>query len=140
MKTARLLILAAAICAIGLLPGCKGDSGENGGGDTGGSSKLDLTTSIEQLKAQIADLSIEDLEAKAMQYKEALAAKEGEITALMEKFKALPIAEQLGQEAQALQQDIQKLTESASGIKERLQVYLEAIKEKGGEIKAELMP
>lgn len=138
MKTAKLLLLVVAVCSVALFTGCKGE--DSGDTDSGGSAELDLTTPIDQLKAKIADLPIEDLEKTAMKYKEALDVKQEEITTLTEKFQAVPIAEKMGEDALALQAEIKKITESAASIIDRLEVYVDAIKKKGGEIKAELMP
>ena len=80
-------------------------------------------------------MSVEDLKAKAMTYKSAIESKVKELEPLKEKLAEIPLAEQMGDEAKELQAEVADLTKELADIKERLDVYLDALKAKGEEVK-----
>ncbi len=96
---------------------------------------VNLEKTISELKAEAAKMDVKTLTEVAMKYKEAILAKQGKLESLVEKLKAIPMAEKLGAEAQELTTEIKTLTDSLAPLKERFGVYVDAIKAKGGDLK-----
>ena len=118
MKLFRLLLLLPLLSLIG----CGGDG-------------VDTDASIADVEKEAASLTVDDLKAKASSYKAAIASKLEDIEPIKEKLAAIPLTEQMGDEAKALQADIADLTKDLGDLKERLGVYLEVLKSKGEEVK-----
>jgi septal ring factor EnvC (AmiA/AmiB activator) len=91
----------------------------------------DTTTPVAELEQEAETLSVEDLKAKASAYQDMIAEKMQSLEPITEKLKEIPLTEQMGDEAKALQADIKDLQDELGDLKERLQVYLDALKEKG---------
>lgn len=100
------------------------------------SMDIDMDKAIADLKAEAARMDLESLTQVASKYKAVLAEKQAEMKTLMDKLAAVPMAEKMGTEAKELTTEIKTLTDSVAPLKERISVYLEAIKAKGGDIKA----
>lgn len=116
------LIYAAFLAGILILSGCgKGD--------------VDTETSVADLEKEASTLSVDDLKAKAAEYQAAIEAKMAEIEPITAQLKEIPLMEQMGDEASALKADIAALTEDMNALKERLAVYLDALKEQGESVK-----
>jgi hypothetical protein len=98
-----------------------------------GGKKADENVPIDQVKAEAEKMSIEKLKAKAVEYKDAIMAKQGDVDKLMAKLKEIPITEALSEEATGLKADIDALTKSISNLKARFQVYYDKLEEKGGD-------
>jgi hypothetical protein len=81
-------------------------------------------------------MDIENLKEVAAKYKEAIAEKETELKAVMDKLSAVPLTEKLGKEAQALTGEIKTLTDGVSALQERFQVYIDALTAAGVDVKA----
>ena len=97
---------------------------------------VDLEKAVADLKAEAAQMDIESLKEVAAKYKEALVEKETELKSLMDKLSAVPLTEKLGKEAQAITGEIKTLTDGVTVLQERLQVYIDALTEKGADVKA----
>jgi|GEM_PF-531100 len=95
---------------------------------------VDLDKSVSALKAEAEQMDIPSLREVAGKYKDAMVAKQDEIKSLTEKLNAVPLTQKLGQEAQQITTDLQGLTQSLSALKERFDVYVAAIKDKGGDV------
>ncbi|MEJ5260325.1 MAG: hypothetical protein WHS88_09065 [Anaerohalosphaeraceae bacterium] len=95
---------------------------------------IDLTSSIEQLKEAAAKMDLASLEKTAQKYVDEITSKQAQLEKLMEKFAAIPLAQKAGSEAQAIQKDILNLTNAVSDLTARLNVYVQYIAEKGGDI------
>lgn len=95
---------------------------------------VDTEKGVSEVQAEAETMSLDDLKATALKYKEAILAKQGEIEQLTAKIKEIPIAEALGQEAQALKTDLANLETTLTALKERFQVYYDTLKEKGGDL------
>lgn len=113
------------------LVGCSKKADENGSPSATSMETVDTTKPISEIEAEAANMSVEDLKFTAIEYKEALLAKQGEIKEMMDKVKEIPIAEALGQEAQTLKADLKNLESSLTDIKNRFNVYYHTLKEKG---------
>ena len=96
--------------------------------------KADETKPISEVKAEAETMDVAKLKAMAEKYKEALMAKEGEVTKVMSKLKEIPLAEKIGQESEDLRAEIDGLAKSVSALKERFEVYYNKLKEKGGDV------
>jgi len=139
MKT-TLMLTAVVLMALILVPGCKKEPTQTETGTPAAPSSftidIDLEKTVADLKAEAAKMDVESLKAVAMKYKEAIAGKEAELKTLADKLSAIPLTEKMGKEAQALSADIKTLTDAVSTLKERFQVYLDALTAKGEDIKA----
>lgn len=145
-----LKLSAVLICAISLafITGCKSDEDNSGSGTSTTSTTTSKSTKtpqlasaqslaaipMEKIKEEVAKLDVKKLEDKAKEYKEKIDDSQAEIEKLMEKLKQIPLPEQVGQEAQAIQGEIKELTTAIGALSQRLNVYIDAIKEKGGDI------
>lgn len=97
---------------------------------------IDLEKTVADLKAEAAQMDIENLKEVAAKYKEAIAGKETELKALIDKLSAVPLTEKMGKEAQALTGEIKTLTDAVATLQERFQVYIDALTAKGADVKA----
>jgi hypothetical protein len=96
--------------------------------------KADTEKSIADVQAEASKMNAEQLRAKAMEYKNAIVAKKAEIEKVAAKLKGIPITQQMGAEAKALQTDITTLNKAMAALTERFQVYYNKLKEKGGNV------
>lgn len=103
-------------------------------GLAGCGKKADESKPIADVQAEAAKMDVAQLKAKAVEYKDALVAKKAEIEKVAAKLKEIPVTEQLGTEAKALQTDIANLNKSVTALTERFQVYYNKLKETGGDI------
>jgi predicted nucleic acid-binding Zn-ribbon protein len=99
-----------------------------------GTVKVDTEKPVAEVQTEAQKMSVENLKAVALQYKQAITAKQAELEKLIAKIKEIPLTEALGQEAQALKTDVKSLETSLSALKERFQVYYNTLKEKGGSL------
>jgi endonuclease I len=113
------LIVAMAGCLLSLA-GC--------------SKKADTNKSIADIQAEASKMNVEQLKAKATEYKDAIVAKKAELEKVAAKLKEIPITQQMGTEAKALQTDISNLSKAMADLTTRFQVYYNKLKEKGGSV------
>ena len=99
------------------------------------SMDIDLEKAVSDLKAEAAKMDIKDLQKIAMKYKDSITEKMAALQPLKDKLKAIPMTEKLGAEAKTLTEEIKSLLDVIAPLKERLGVYVDAIKAKGGDIK-----
>lgn len=111
-----------------------GSATQPSGPSAGTAAGIDLSSSIEQLKESAAKMDLASLEKTAQQYVDEITSKRDQLEKLMEKFAAIPLAQKAGTEAQAIQKDILDLTNAVSDLTSRLNVYVQYIAEKGGDI------
>lgn len=95
---------------------------------------VDTEKPVAEIQAQAETMSVESLKATALKYKEAILAKQADISALAAKVKEIPIAEALGDEAKKLKTDLTNLETSLKALKDRFQVYYDTLKTKGGDL------
>lgn len=89
---------------------------------------------LDNVKAEVAKLNIEQLKARATEYKDAIVAKKAELTATTAKLKEIPVTQLLSTDAKTLQSNISSTTKLVSDLTERFQIYNNKIKELGGSI------
>ncbi len=96
--------------------------------------KADENKPISEVQAEAQKMSVDDLKAMAMKYKDAIEAKKADIDKITAKLKEIPVTQMLGDESKKLKADIDNLTKSLSALKERFQVYYDQLKAKGGDV------
>ena len=95
---------------------------------------MDTEKPVAEIQAQTETMSVDALKATAIKYKDAITAKQAEIEKVVAKIKEIPITQALGQEAKTVKTDLQNLQTSLQALKDRFQVYYEALKKKGGDV------
>ncbi len=120
MRTVKGMTICAllALCSLVLL-GC--------------SSKADENKPISEVKAEAEKMDASQLQAMAEEYKNAIVAKKGEVDKLVAKLKDIPVAEMMGAEAKEIQAEISNINKSMSALSEKLMIYYNKLKEKGGD-------
>lgn len=101
-------------------------------GFAGCGKKADTDTPVADVKAEAETMTVDQLRAKALEYKDAIVAKKADIEKLGAELKKIPLTQQLGAEAKALQADIANVNKSIAALTERFQIYYNKLKEKGG--------
>ncbi len=135
MKTRLLGAVCLAVFAVVVLGGCsKKDTAAPEAGTGSKAGGIDLSAPISELKAAAANMDLSQLEKTAEQYMTQITAKKDELEKLAEQFKAIPMAQKMGEEAKELQGEITDLTGTLGDLMKRFEVYLDAIKEKGGDV------
>jgi len=74
------------------------------------------------------------LRSMAESYKQAILAKKPEIDKMMEKLKQIPVDKIMSDEAKGIREQMDTLNKSIAALKERLNIYINKLKEKGGDI------
>lgn len=97
---------------------------------------VDMSATIDNLKSQVAGMDVASLQSVAEKYKTEILAKQDLLKAGMEKMGVMSFADKLSTEGKALTGEINQLTDDLSNLKARFDVYLNAIKDKGGDISA----
>jgi len=95
---------------------------------------IDFAGSIESLKAIVAQMDLAALLPVAEKYKTEILAKKELLQSKTDKLGGIPLAEKLSAEARALTDEVKQLTLDLNGLKARFDVYVSAIKDKGGDI------
>lgn len=116
----RLVCIAVAILGVGGLAGC----GE----------KADESKPLSEVKAEAQEMDTGELREMAMKYKDAIVAKQKEVTELKDKLKEIPITEIAGEEAKKLNESVAELAKSVKALTERFDVYYKSLKDKKGDL------
>lgn len=120
MKKWMVLSMLAAV-SVAVLSGC-------------GGSGPDETRPIDQIKAEVEQLDLARLEKEAAKYMEAITAKQADLEKMAAKLKDIPMTELMGDDAKAIKDDLAGIKDSVSALKARLDVYVQKIKEMGGDV------
>ena len=96
--------------------------------------KADETKPLSEVRAEAEKMDTAQLKSRAMQYKNAILAKSGEVDKIAAELKKIPVTELLGNEAKELKSEIENLNKSVSALKSRFEVYYNKLKEKGGDL------
>ena len=96
--------------------------------------KADENKSISHVQAEAGKMSVDQLRTAALECKNALMAKEGELSKLEEKVKMLTPDKIISSEGQKLTTDIQNAGKSIVNLTGQLKIYVDKIKEKGGDV------
>jgi len=94
----------------------------------------DVQKPVNEVQTQAQGMSVDSLKATVLAYKNAIATKQGEVEKLVAKIKEIPLTEALGEQAKTLKGDLANLETSVKALKDRFQVYYDALKQKGGDL------
>lgn len=97
-------------------------------------ASVDTEKPIPEIQAQTQTMNVDALKATALKYKDAIVAKQSAVEKVLAKIKEIPITEALGPEAKTLKTDALNLQTSLKALKDRFQVYYDALKKKGGDV------
>ncbi len=89
---------------------------------------------LERAVSEIQTMTVESLKATALKYKDAILAKQADVEKLAAKIKEIPLTEALGEEAKKLKADLGNLETGLKALKDRFQVYYDALKQKGADL------
>jgi hypothetical protein len=96
--------------------------------------KADANKPIPEVKAEAEKMDVTQLRDTAMKYKDVIAAKLDEVKTEGLKLKDLPMAEIAGEKAKAINATIDQIKKDIDALTERLNIYIEELKKKGGDI------
>ena len=94
----------------------------------------DVEKPITEVQAQAQTMSVADLRSTALQYQQAISAKQVDLQKVWAQVKEIPLTDALGEKAKALKTEAQKIESSAKALTDRFQVYYNKLKEKGGDL------
>ena len=121
MSTVKYLGVMLLACGLLFLAtGCGGDD-------------VDESKSVSDIKKDVENMDTGDLRAQALKYKEAIETKMGALAKLKEKIPTNP-AELLSEDTKELKSEIEELKKAIKPLQEKLQVYIDKLKEKKGDI------
>jgi hypothetical protein len=137
--TKRGIVSSLLVVSLLIIVGCskKPEEGKPAGATApaaGAPAAVDTEKPVAEVQAQAETMTVENLKATALKYKEAILAKQADISALAAKVKEIPITEALGEEAKKLKTDLTGLETSLKSLKDRFQVYYNTLKTKGGDL------
>ena len=98
---------------------------------------VDETKPISEIREESAGMSVNSLMDRAVAYKDAINKKSKQIEVLQDKIGSFSPIDLIGDKAQDIKEfkvDLDNLVGSLSALKARLDVYIELIKQKGGDI------
>ena len=98
----------------------------------GCSQKADEDKPISEVKAEAEKMDAGQLRSMALQYKEAIVAKKGELEKLASKLKDIPVTKMAGAEAKEIKAELDNISKSASALRDKFNIYYNKLKEKGG--------
>ncbi len=120
MKTGRIFVYGLLVLVCVTLAGC--------------GSKADENKPVGQIKADVEKMNVKQWRSMAVNYKDAIIAKKGEVGKVADKLKDIPITKLLSDEAKGLKAEIEGLNKSVSALNERFKIYVDKLKEKGGDL------
>ncbi|OQA56774.1 MAG: hypothetical protein BWY42_00805 [Candidatus Omnitrophica bacterium ADurb.Bin277] len=100
-------------------------------GFSGCAKKVDPEKPLEQIRKEAGAMSVAQLESYAQLYASEIEEQRAEIQKIQEKIKKMPLDKMFSNNF--LQNDIKKIGRKAEALFERYIIYMEALKEKGGD-------
>ncbi len=113
----RMMTILALVAVVFTLAGC-------------GGKQADTTTPVAQVKAEAQKMDAQAIQQAIDTYKVAIAAKEAELQKLSDQLKAIPVSQILGDEAKKIKANSESVQSSIQALTVRLQVYVDALKDK----------
>ena len=98
------------------------------------SAGIDMTSTLDKLMEQAKSMSVDELKATAEKYKAQYMSVKNDLTAKQDLLSKLIESEKFGPEVQGLSKDVEILKNTLSSLKERMMVYVDALKAKGTDI------
>jgi hypothetical protein len=99
----------------------------------GTDTTLDESKPLSQVKAEAEKMDVDQLKATATKYKEAIEAKEAQVDKLAQDLMKAAIADKASDKMKELNAQMAKINESVEALVARFQIYVEKLKEKGGD-------
>jgi uncharacterized coiled-coil DUF342 family protein len=96
--------------------------------------KADENKPLDEVKAEAAEMDVEDLREIALEYKETIYANLEEIGKIKNKIKEIPLKEMFGDQAQELKQELEPIIKSINELKKRFWVYYSELKKKSADL------
>jgi uncharacterized coiled-coil DUF342 family protein len=96
--------------------------------------KADENKPLDEVKAEAAEMAVEDLREMALEYKETIYANLEEIGKIKNKIKEMPLKEMFGDQAQELKQELEPIIKSINELKKRFWVYYSELKKKSADL------
>jgi hypothetical protein len=89
---------------------------------------------LDDVKAEVGKLDVDQLKAKALEYKNAIVTKKAELEEATNKLKNISPAQLLSADTKTLQSNISTLTNTVKDLTERFQLYYSKIQALGGSV------
>ena len=96
--------------------------------------QADQTSTIPEVSARAKEMAVENLRKMAEKYQIAITATRREVKQLTDQLMALTDAEKNGPQGVDLKAKLDEVYKTLQPLKERFQVYYDALKEKGGDL------
>lgn len=141
----RQILSYCLILLLSMTFGCRKKTGDQTASGTGTSpaapaatqtqaAGVDVERSVSEIQTEAKAMTVESLKATALKYKDAILAKQADVEKLAAKIKEIPLTEALGEEAKKLKADLGNLETGLKSLKDRFQVYYDALKQKGADL------
>lgn len=95
---------------------------------------ISATRPLAEVDEEATNLTLEQLKAAAMKYKDAIEAKTAELEPLVNKLKELPMSQKLSAEGLQIKDEIAGVQESVEALKARYDVYVNRLKGMGADV------
>ena len=95
---------------------------------------VDLSKSIDEVKAAAAEMDVAQLKEMAQTYQKQIEAKKAELDALMQKMKDIPLKDKVGAEAKKLKDTMSEISGSLKALGSHYEAYLSELRAKGGSL------
>jgi len=132
--TLSCLIAVSALAIVGCAKKDKAPPAQTTTTGAGVTVTADVEKPITEVQAQAQTMSVADLKTTAVEYQQALTAKQVDLQKVLAQVKEIPLTEVLGEKAKTLKTEAQKIESSVKALTERFQVYYNKLKEKGGDL------
>lgn len=96
--------------------------------------KADTSKPVDQIKTEVQNMSLTDLEANAKAYAKEIASQKSEVEKISEQIKAFSVKDLLSEKADSIKAQMEQIGNQVSALTERYQVYADKFLEKGGDI------
>ena len=121
MRTKRLVVtLGIVVFLISVIAGC--------------GKSVDEEKPLDEVKAEAEKMDKDELRKMAVNYKDKIVEKQGEIKKIEEKIKDIAPEELMGDEAKELKKEISEITKSVKALKDRYEIYFKELKKKKGDL------
>jgi hypothetical protein len=133
--TLSCLIAVSALAIVGCAKkGEKAPPAKTTTTEAGVTVTADAEKPLADVQAQAQTMSVANLRSTAVQYQQAISAKQVDLQKVWTQVKEIPITEALGDKAKALKTEALKIESTVKALTERFQVYYNKLKEKGGDL------
>ena len=96
----------------------------------GCSNGVDENKTPAEIKAEVVNMNMNDIQAMVAKYQKAIEKKTAELKVETEKLAKIPLTEQLGAEAKNLRSSIEEITKSLDKLKDNMAAYADGLKKK----------